>query len=257
MFSVQADPLLCGILDKLQPKWLLSYHCHDSLLVHREFEELSQTDKDSAWEEYLSSVRQAEGQAYYAAAGMPEQQGMQLPTLVGSATYGVPAGQQPMSLQPQQPQWGPGMLLPPAAMQQQLPPPLPPTSTVSSHMQGVPSGAHAMTAPHEVGLLRTTAHTIRQIFQQKDIDTDLVRLSYLTRQGDQQPLVQQLREEITKKLNDRDNFLKKIAERLQGVSAMGPAVTGSPEFRDIYDVVVQTSRALHAYRTILQRSMAT
>ena len=251
--SVQADPLLCGILDKLQPKWLLSYHCHDSLLVHREFEELSQTDKDSAWEEYLSSVREVEGQAYYAAAGMPEQQGVQFPTTVGSAAFGVPVGQQ--SVYPQQQQWGPGMLLPPSAVQQQLPQPLPPTSTMLSQMPSVPSSTH-LRMSHDFRLLRATSQSIKQIFQQRDIDSDLVRLGSLITQHNQ-PLMVQLREQIVKKLNERDHILRKISERLQGVSAMGPSVTSSPEFKDIQETVARASAALHAYSTMLQRLMPT
>lgn len=248
---------MCGILDKLQPDWLLSYHCHDSLLVHREFEELSQTDKDSAWEEYLSSVRQVEGQAYYTFAGMPREQGAHTSAGVGSFTVGVPTGQQPMQplqLQQLQQHWRPGMLLPTAALQQQ-PPHLLSSGAVLNQMQGASSTPQIMT-PHTYKVLSATALTIRQMFQQSNLASDLYRLSLLSRQGNKQ-LMLQLRDEMVKKLNEQDSILKQIKERLHGISALGPVVTNSPEFLEVQSVIADTSQVLFTYSTQLQRLMST
>jgi transcriptional regulator ATRX len=60
----EADPVFCNILDHLQPGYLLSYHTHDSLLVHQQDEELTEDEKGKAWEEYQHIL---EGKAYYMA----------------------------------------------------------------------------------------------------------------------------------------------------------------------------------------------
>ena len=256
---VQADPLLCGILDKLQPEWLLSYHSHDSLLVHREFEELSQTDKDSAWEEYLSSMRQVEGQAYYAFAGIPGVQGTQTSAAVGSVTVGVPTSQlqvvPPLHLQAQTHQWGPGSLISPAILQQQQQ--QQPTShllspgAVLSQMQGVSN-----TSQHPLKVIRTTTESIRQLFQQRDLDSDLFHLSRLSKQGNKS-LMLPLQNEIVSKMNERGMILNQIKEKLKGMSALGPVVTKSAELFELQSVIAQTSQVLFTYNAQLQRVMST
>ena len=250
---------MCGILDKLQPEWLLSYHCHDSLLVHREFEELSQMDKDSAWEEYLSSVRQAEGQAYYAFAGMPGAQGTQTPATVGSVVDSVPTAQQLMQ---QQQQWGPGRLLTPAVLQQQQQQQQQQTShllqgpnAVLGQMLGA-SNASQVKMQHTFKILNATTQSIRQRFQQRDLDDDLFRLTFFSRQGNKQ-LVLQFRDEILKKLTERENTLKQIKEMLRTISALGPAVTKSAEFLELQNVLAQASQRLFTYSSQLQQVMST
>ena len=51
----EADLVLCNILDKLQPKYLMNYHEHDSLTEHIFDEELSEEEKKAAWESYNTS----------------------------------------------------------------------------------------------------------------------------------------------------------------------------------------------------------
>ncbi|KAI6656419.1 Transcriptional regulator ATRX [Oopsacas minuta] len=51
----EADLVLCSILDKLQPKYFVSYHEHDSLTEHIFDEELSEDEKKAAWESYNTS----------------------------------------------------------------------------------------------------------------------------------------------------------------------------------------------------------
>jgi transcriptional regulator ATRX len=48
----QEDVVLCNILDKMQPLWVISYHEHDSLLEHIDNEELSEDERKAAWEGY-------------------------------------------------------------------------------------------------------------------------------------------------------------------------------------------------------------
>ena len=51
----EADLVLCNILDKLQPRYLMNYHEHDSLTEHIFDEELSEEEKKAAWESYNTS----------------------------------------------------------------------------------------------------------------------------------------------------------------------------------------------------------
>ena len=51
-FSLQEDLVLCGILERLQPKWVTNFHEHDSLLEHIDEEELSEEDRKAAWANY-------------------------------------------------------------------------------------------------------------------------------------------------------------------------------------------------------------
>ena len=48
--------VLCSLLDKMQPQWIVSYHEHDSLLEHVFDEELSEEDRKAAWENYKSQM---------------------------------------------------------------------------------------------------------------------------------------------------------------------------------------------------------
>lgn len=254
MCYAQADPLLCGILDKLQPEWLLSYHSHDSLLVHREFEELSQRDKDSAWEEYLSSMRQVEGQAYYAFAGMPGMQGTQTVAAIGSVTVSVPtAQQQAVHLQALNHQWGPDRLISSALLQRQQQPTshLLSPGAVLNQMQGSSNNSQ-----HPLKVLRTTTESIRQLFQQRDLDSDLFHLSHLSKQGNKS-LMLPLQNAIILKLNERGMILNQIKEKLKGISALGPVVTKSAEFFELQSVIAQTSQVLFTYNAQLQRVMST
>ena len=51
----EADLVLCNILDKLQPQYIMDYHEHDSLTEHIFDEELSDDEKKAAWESYNTS----------------------------------------------------------------------------------------------------------------------------------------------------------------------------------------------------------
>ena len=64
--SPQADIVLCSILDRLQPQWIVSYHEHDSLLKHLFDEELTEEDLKAAWEKY--KVDMAAASVQYVAA---------------------------------------------------------------------------------------------------------------------------------------------------------------------------------------------
>ena len=59
----QDDFILSNILDHLQPKWVISYHKHDSLLEHIYAEELSEEERKLAWDNYNAS-KQVESQVY-------------------------------------------------------------------------------------------------------------------------------------------------------------------------------------------------
>lgn len=52
----EVDPVLCSILDRLQPQWIVGYHEHDSLLQHIFDEELSEEDRKQAWENYKAQM---------------------------------------------------------------------------------------------------------------------------------------------------------------------------------------------------------
>ena len=47
-----SDIILSQVLDKLQPRWVVGYHEHDSLLEHVFDEELSEEEQKKAWELY-------------------------------------------------------------------------------------------------------------------------------------------------------------------------------------------------------------
>ena len=51
----EADLVLCSILDKLQPRYVVDYHEHDSLTEHIFDEELTEDEKKAAWESYNTS----------------------------------------------------------------------------------------------------------------------------------------------------------------------------------------------------------
>ena len=53
----QDDFILSNILDQLQPKWVVNYHKHDSLLEHIFDEELSEEERKLAWENYNASKK--------------------------------------------------------------------------------------------------------------------------------------------------------------------------------------------------------
>ena len=53
----QDDFILSNILDQLQPKWVVNYHKHDSLLEHIFAEELSEEERKLAWENYNASKK--------------------------------------------------------------------------------------------------------------------------------------------------------------------------------------------------------
>lgn len=40
----------------MQPKWIIDYHEHDSLLEHIFDEELSEEDRKAAWEKYKEEM---------------------------------------------------------------------------------------------------------------------------------------------------------------------------------------------------------
>lgn len=52
MTTLQEDVLLCRILGKMQPSWIVGYHQHDSLLEHIDEEELSEEERKAAWANY-------------------------------------------------------------------------------------------------------------------------------------------------------------------------------------------------------------
>ena len=52
----QVDPVLCALLDRLQPRWVVGYHEHDSLLQHIFDEELSEEDRKQAWDNYKAQM---------------------------------------------------------------------------------------------------------------------------------------------------------------------------------------------------------
>ena len=54
--SPQADMVLCSILDRLQPQWIVNYHEHDSLLEHVFDEELTEEERKAAWEKYKADM---------------------------------------------------------------------------------------------------------------------------------------------------------------------------------------------------------
>ena len=51
----EADLVLCSILNRLQPKFIIDYHEHDSLTEHIFDEELSEEEKKAAWENFNAS----------------------------------------------------------------------------------------------------------------------------------------------------------------------------------------------------------
>ena len=53
----QDDFILSNILDHLQPKWVINYHKHDSLLEHIFAEELSEEERKLAWDNYNASKK--------------------------------------------------------------------------------------------------------------------------------------------------------------------------------------------------------
>ena len=57
------DIIFCKILDKLQPKVLVKYHEHDSLLEHIFDEELSEEERKAAWDNY-NTAKELESRAY-------------------------------------------------------------------------------------------------------------------------------------------------------------------------------------------------
>ena len=81
---LQADPVFCTILDHLQPTYLLTYHNHDSLLVHQQDEELSEDEKGNAWEEYQNIL---EGKMYYMAANTSVQPTLLPPVAEGNQQF--------------------------------------------------------------------------------------------------------------------------------------------------------------------------
>lgn len=52
----QVDPVLCALMGKLQPEWIVGYHEHDSLLQHIFDEELSEEDRKQAWDNYKAQM---------------------------------------------------------------------------------------------------------------------------------------------------------------------------------------------------------
>ena len=48
--------VLCTVLDRMQPKWIVDYHEHDSLLEHVFDEELSEEERKAAWENYKQQM---------------------------------------------------------------------------------------------------------------------------------------------------------------------------------------------------------
>lgn len=57
------DIVFCKILDKLQPKVVIKYHEHDSLLEHIFDEELSEEERKAAWDNY-NAAKELESRAY-------------------------------------------------------------------------------------------------------------------------------------------------------------------------------------------------
>lgn len=58
-----ADIIFCRILDKLQPKTIVKFHEHDSLLEHVFAEELSEEERKAAWDNY-NAQKELESRAY-------------------------------------------------------------------------------------------------------------------------------------------------------------------------------------------------
>ena len=52
----QNDIVLNTILDKIRAKWVVSYHQHDSLLEHIDQEELSEEERQEAWQQYKQQM---------------------------------------------------------------------------------------------------------------------------------------------------------------------------------------------------------
>lgn len=71
--------VLCSILDKLQPQWIVNYHEHNSLLEHIFDEELSEEERKAAWERYKADMAAESARYNYQALqkGLEEEQQQQ------------------------------------------------------------------------------------------------------------------------------------------------------------------------------------
>ena len=90
-FNKQVDPVLCALMDKLQPEWIVGYHEHDSLLQHIFDEELTEEDRKQAWEQYKAQMDAETGVYNLRALQSHLNQG---PQTSQSAFTGQPIGQQ-------------------------------------------------------------------------------------------------------------------------------------------------------------------
>lgn len=84
-----SDIVFCKILDSLQPKAVVKYHEHDSLLEHVFDEELSEEERKAAWDNY-NAAKELDSRAYNIGMSIQQQQQAQqgTPGLEGGAVAG-------------------------------------------------------------------------------------------------------------------------------------------------------------------------
>lgn len=87
-----SDIVFCKILDSLQPKAVVKYHEHDSLLEHVFDEELSEEERKAAWDNY-NAAKELDSRAYNIGMSIQQQQQVQqaqqgTPGLEGGAVAG-------------------------------------------------------------------------------------------------------------------------------------------------------------------------
>lgn len=84
-----SDIVFCKILDSLQPKAVVKYHEHDSLLEHVFDEELSEEERKAAWDNY-NAAKELDSRAYNIGMSIQQQQQAQqgTPGLEGGAVVG-------------------------------------------------------------------------------------------------------------------------------------------------------------------------
>ena len=68
-----SDIVFCKILDNLQPKAVVKYHEHDSLLEHVFDEELSEEERKAAWDNY-NAAKELDSRAYNIGMSIQQQQ---------------------------------------------------------------------------------------------------------------------------------------------------------------------------------------